>query len=225
MRLKLSWSNVAVLAAAILLPLKAGACGSHTACFTFSQAAYAKHGNACPAAMPAALNRFSSNACGTLGPISSVDGEGSFDGEFCCYPVTEASNFFDCSGSGGFVNTATSIGGFGGSGGFGGFGGFMDTTSSTGGFSASSGTDGGMPMCFTCNDELNGVSMDPGQLCSAAAMFWSALNTCNCGSGPCTMACSATACSGIMPSPECKTCMTDSGAAGCGAELAACKAH
>ena len=217
MRWRTSWSKVVVVATVAVLPVKAGGCGGRTACFTFSQAAYTKNGGACPAANPALL-RFSAGNCG-FGPVSSVDGEGSFDGELCCYPVTQTSNtFFDCGTSG--------VGGVGGSFGTSVGTGFGTTSSAGGGFSTSSSSGGGSTgTCFTCNDELTGVSTDPGQLCPSAAMFWSALNNCKCGSGPCTTLCSANECTGMMPSTACAACIGDPGPSGCGAELASCKAN
>lgn len=222
MRWTTSWSKVAVVAAVAMLPVKAGGCSGRTACFTFTQAAYAKNGGACPAANPALL-RFSAGNCG-FGPVSSVDGEGAFDGELCCYPVTQTSNtFFDCG--------TTGPGGPGGVGGSFvtsvGTGVSVGTAASAGGsFSTSSSAGGGSTgTCFTCNDELTGTSTDPGQLCPSAAMFWSALNNCKCGDGPCTTVCSASACMGVTPSAACAACIGDPGPSGCGAELASCKAN
>jgi hypothetical protein len=222
MRLHFTWSRSAVIAAALVLPVKAGGCGSSTACFTFSQGAYDKAGGTCPV-NDAALARLSDTSCGSLGPVASVNGEGTFDGEFCCYPVTQANDFFECGSSGfggGSFSSGGGFGGFGGVGGAGGIGGVLDGVSTS-----ISGTGGSTGTCFTCNDELTGVSMDPGQLCASAATFWSALNTCNCGSGPCTIACSATACMGVTPSAECKACMEDGSSMGCGSERAACAAN
>ena len=99
MRPGISWANAALITAVLLLPIKAGGC-TQTACFTFSQAEYDKNGGACPAGQ-SALKRFSDPCEG--GPIGSVQGAGSFDGEFCCYAVGNFGNDepFVCGAGGG----------------------------------------------------------------------------------------------------------------------------
>ena len=110
--------------AMLLLPLVAlpfagtGACGSRTACFEYTQGEYAVHGNSCPAQADALAN-FTDATC--PGPVVSVDGPGSFDGELCCYPVTQDDIVPNCGmGAGGSTMTDPCA-----------FGGCTDTTTDT----------------------------------------------------------------------------------------------
>jgi hypothetical protein len=100
-RMALAWlrSRVALAALAIAcLPLGAGgACTGRTACFTYTQGEYAANGNQCPAAKDA-LPNFTDPKC--PGPVVSVDGPGTFDGQICCYPVTYEDITADCGNSG-----------------------------------------------------------------------------------------------------------------------------
>jgi len=70
-----------------------GACGDRTACFTYTPAEYALHHESCPAREDA-LPNFSDPSC--PGPVVSVDGAGTFDGQLCCYPVTYDDVVPDC---------------------------------------------------------------------------------------------------------------------------------
>jgi hypothetical protein len=90
MRFPIPLARAALAAAALTLPLKAAGCTGSTACIDVPQAMYAAKG--CPSR--SAAGTFFAGACA----VASVDGEGSYDGEFCCYPVTETGNAVDCGG-------------------------------------------------------------------------------------------------------------------------------
>jgi hypothetical protein len=119
---RLAMARFALAAIVAAVPfIGVGGCG-RTACFQYSQQAYAKNGNACPARMDALVNLADPDC---PGPVTSVDGAGSFDGELCCYPVTYDDIAPDCTqdqgqggsfGSEGFTSTgfsesATGVGG------------------------------------------------------------------------------------------------------------------
>ncbi len=90
--------RVGLIALVVSLPfVGSGGCGSRTACFEYSQPEYFVNGNSCPA-QSGALSNFSNASC--PGPVVSVDGPGTFDGELCCYPVTYDSITPDCGGGG-----------------------------------------------------------------------------------------------------------------------------
>jgi len=146
MRLRISWSSAAVAGAMILLPFKAGGCG-RSACFTFSKASHDAMGS-CPSAADA-MARFN-GPCGS-GAISAVQGDGAFDGEFCCYDVVQDDSFAgDC---------------------FGGFGGGVDV----GGV----GGVGGSPPCITCGVAASEGVFAP--LCGGLSQsLWSDLQSCGC---------------------------------------------
>jgi hypothetical protein len=119
MRFSISSSRAARAAltlAVVLLPLKAGGCAGSSACINVPQATYEAKG--CPSRSDA--NTFFASSCA----VQSVDGEGSYDGEFCCYPVTNTGNGVDCAGVpggfGGGIGATTGVSGNGGSSGTGG---------------------------------------------------------------------------------------------------------
>ena len=222
MRAKFSWSRGAVLAAVIVLPLKAGACGGHTACFTYSQAAYDKAGGACPSGITA-LSRFRDTSCGDTGPVDALNGDGSFDGEFCCYPVTpspDSSGFSDCEVGGVGGSFETSAVGAGGSSQSMTAGGFSDAT-----VTSSTGVLFDAGVCGSCAAELESDAADPTQLCPAASMSWFALENCLCNGGACSGACSTNACVGEAPDSGCLACINDPSMMGCGAQISDCMAH
>ncbi len=143
MRRALRWSEVVVAVAVAALPFKAGGCGT-TACITVTPAQLVN--GACPGPA-AALARFSDPNCPST--ISNVDGAGTLDGNFCCYPVDtqndgEAIECGEGVGGGSFGvgvgGTSFSGGGFGG--GTFGAGGFGGGTFSGGGGGFGVGTGG-----------------------------------------------------------------------------------
>jgi hypothetical protein len=147
MRLLRRWSEIVVVAAVVVLPFKAGGCGT-TACITVTPAQLVN--GACPGPT-AAMARFSDPDC--PGAIYNVDSAGTLDGNFCCYTVETQSDSApsgcdfgagggDVGGSSGFTSVSSSGfgGGFGGGGGFG-FGGGFDTGGFGGGIVFDSGLD------------------------------------------------------------------------------------
>jgi hypothetical protein len=97
----LAWLRSPAVAATLAiagLPFAAGAgCAGRSACFTYTQGEYTLNGNSCPSVSDA-LASFSDPKC--PGPVSAVDGPGSFDGQICCYPVTYDDVVPDCGNSG-----------------------------------------------------------------------------------------------------------------------------
>lgn len=146
MRPKMTLAAMTAVISVGLLPIKAGGCGGKTACITFSEADFAKAGQ-CPS--QADMDEFFSTDCGFT--VASVDGEGTRDGQLCCYPVT---NFND-------NGVGECIGGFGGEGGFGGVGG---------------GVGGG---CVTCGDVID-IPTSPALLCFDGDNAFSNLTICGC---------------------------------------------
>jgi hypothetical protein len=182
-----------VVALALALPFSAGGgCGNRTACFAYTQGEYAQNGNACPSPTDA-LASFTDPAC--PGPVVSVDGPGSFDGEICCYPVTEDSIVPDCgntSSTGGSTSTGP-------------------PPPPTGGFS--SGT--GIPTCTTtCADTL----VEGGQPCTNGGGPFASLVAC--ASSTCTVQCPTFLAGGaVVADATCEPCL----AAGCPSELMMCQ--
>jgi hypothetical protein len=207
-------ARAAVLLAVVLLPLKAGGCAGSSACINVPQSTYAASG--CPSR--AAAGSFFASSCA----VESVDGDATYDGELCCYPVTPTGNGDDCnvpvgfgggvvgmtagvSGSGGAVVAVGSGvvfdgGGFGGSG-SGGFGGFVPV-------------DAGCASCAqTLSEGLSGSSVCPG---AAGASFMS-LVSCACTN--CPTQCAATLCDadgGLAG--DCQSCIKGP----CGGQLESC---
>jgi hypothetical protein len=207
--------RLAVAALVATLPFSGSACG-RTACFQFTQDLYDQHG-ACPA-QENALANFSDPSC--PGPVVSVDSEGTFDGELCCYSVTQQA--IDPVIGGGCFNGGGFGGGFGGvSVGFGGAGGVNTTAISV---TTGVGGQGGSPGCSTCAAEAATPSMDQSLLCPDAATFWDALTSCACGTGACSAACFDTFCVGLSSSgtSPCMTCLADPSSFGCGIALNNC---
>jgi hypothetical protein len=106
-------------------------------------------------------------------------------------------------------------GAFGGGGAFGGAGGFGQSTSSS---------SSGMPGCTSCADEFMLAGANPSELCSSAAVSWSALTECACV-GACSAPCTTSFCAGGVPDTTCNTCLTDTSTSGCGAQLTACESN
>jgi hypothetical protein len=177
MRFRISWAGAAVAAATVLLPIKAGGCG-RTACITFSQAKYDKNGGSCPSSADA-MTRFN-GPCGG-GVISAVNGDGIFDGEFCCYDVMTDDSFIgDC------------FGGFAGSPGTAGFGGI-------------GGVGGGPLPCDPCSTALTQGVFNP--LCGGNSQStFSALQSCGCSF--CPTECNQTLCSDVALDTTCGDCLS-----------------
>jgi hypothetical protein len=96
--------RVLVAAMALALPFAGGGgCGGRTACFAFSSAQFMQQ-NSCPAQADA-LPNFTDPHC--PGGIVSVDSDGSFDGELCCYSVTYNDIVPDCGTGAGGAGTGT----------------------------------------------------------------------------------------------------------------------
>lgn len=181
-------------------------CGSDKACFYFTQIEY-DIDNSCPSSEEA-LAFFQGDFCSTN--IIAVDSDGEFDGETCCYEVTESDDFFGCAVGPdvpppfpGSTAVATGVGGAGGIGGAGG--------------AAGMGGVGGSETCARCAEFLTETTPPP--LCDMSIPIYEAYTDCKC-LGPCATAC-ADNCSMQTASTDCETCMTDA-ANGCGMEHLAC---
>jgi hypothetical protein len=198
------------VAAGASLVLGGAGCGTDRACFHFTEAEY-ELDKSCPS-QAEALDFFQDPFCSS--PITSVDSAGTFEGDTCCYDVTESSDPFNTTCvPGGFAagpQTAVgvSVGGVGGAGGIGGAGGM-------GGAGA-----GGNVNCSRCKQFM--LETDPLPLCDVSIPLYQALTDCRCvNGGACFPACASTACMNTTPSMECDACMLDS-TDGCGTEFLAC---
>jgi hypothetical protein len=180
----LRMAGAALGAMVAVAPLCSGACGS-TACFVYSQAQYAAS-NGCPP-RASAINDFGSPSCG--GNVTMVDSEGSFDGAYCCYSVTQAND-------NGLLGPPC-IGGGGGSGGFGG-----------GGFGGGDGGAGGI----ACAAE--GDPCDPGISTCCAGLDCDANNQCVSGIGGQGGSGAFGGAGGTGASPPCITCSDEFNAVG-----------
>jgi hypothetical protein len=199
-----------LVALAAAMPFAAGGGCGRTACFAFSAEAYAKNGMACPAQADA-LPNFTDSQC--PGPVVSVDGAGSFDGELCCYPVTEEDIQPNC-GQGASQSTgvgfgASGVGGFGVSG-VGGGSSFGVSTASAGG--------GPPPSCkSSCAEAIT----RGGEPCATGLGPYQALQQCagcNATATPCFAPCGSF-CHEAALDPMCSACL----AANCAAELTHCE--
>ncbi len=178
-------------------------CGSDQACFYFTQVEYDLD-NSCPSGEEA-LTFFQGDFCSTS--ITSVDSEGRFDGDTCCYDITESNDFFGCGITPDpipppFPGT-TGVGGSGGIGGTGGTGG--------------TGATGGGETCARCVEFL--TTNDPPTLCTMSITIYEAYSDCMCN-GACASVCGDT-CMTQTPSPACEPCLLDA-ANGCGQQYQAC---
>ncbi|MFT3773594.1 MAG: hypothetical protein QM820_50100 [Minicystis sp.] len=209
MRFRFSWIATATVLALAFMPMKTGGCGGKTVCIKASN-------GICPSA-DGALQFFQGGLQGGFdcsSTIESVNGEASFDGQFCCYPITETSfgDIGTCIGVGGFA-------GFAGSGGCLGCGGCFDGCcfGECGGFGgvAGSGGTGGTVSCTSCADQLS-IGGDPDQLCGSSFMSWSSLQSCGCGI--CGTECSASLCVSAGLDSTCADCLN----LNCSAEFSGC---
>jgi hypothetical protein len=176
-----------VFALAFALPLGASGCGKQ-ACFFWTKAE-----GACPS-QDEAINFFNDQNCASS--IESVDSEPEFDGELCCYDVTE--------------NDISDVPCAGGAGGFG--------TGVVGSAAVSTGTGG----CVSCSSVANSAFMGtvPMGLCSSSQQLFDSLQSCLCA-GSCQAVCTDNMCLNQPASTPCFDCATDS-AVGCGNQFSAC---
>jgi hypothetical protein len=179
------------------LPLAAAGCDKR-ACFFWTEAE-----GACPA-QDEAIDFFGDGFCES--PIESVDSEGDFDGELCCYDITET----------GAGDVACDSGGVGA-----GAGGFGSTA-------ASSGTGGSCQHCgsFANSFFTGGAGIVPGNLCPISQELYLAMQGCLCsgscsGSGSLASDCPFNTCAGSQASTACFDCGT-APVEGCGNEFTAC---
>lgn len=175
-------------AAIAALPVSSAGCQS-TACFVWSAAE-----GPCPSRV-AAASFFGVDSCGS--EVQSVDGDGHFDGQLCCYSVTELSS--DPERFDGCLEE--------------------EQFSGAGGFGGSFGSAGGGGFCITCSEALDGG--DPLDLCSFSISFFDNLTKCMC-MGACSVSCGDDFCQGFAPSRDCSICIQDSSPNGCGFELDDC---
>ena len=137
-----------------------GGCNSRTACLQYTPAEFAKNNNQC-LTPDQALQTFTDPSC--PGPITSVDGPGTFDGvELCCYPVTYSDITPACGMGGSDAVTTVANGPIDGAGGFGGTAeiavastGFaVSTTAFAATSSAFVASSGGGPCVMTCQQAI-----------------------------------------------------------------------
>jgi hypothetical protein len=184
-----SLSRILLVPFLLSLPLTAAGCGQ-TACLVWSEAE-----GACPA-QAKAISFFSDPSC--PGTIVSVDSEGSFGNDLCCYAVTEDDPGFGNED----VPCASPPGGVGGAGGS--FG--------------SGGAGGGCPRCEQALAE-NGIFQTG--LCPSSQMLLDDLATCVCTT-TCVAACQSSLCKpSIMADQTCAACLMDA-TMGCGTQFNAC---
>lgn len=193
------------LAGALLIPVSSTGCGPSKACFYWTEAE-----GACPSQKDA-LAFFQGSFCQS--EIASVDSEGTFDEDVCCYDVTENDNPFggDCFIEPGPPPPDTSVSvGVGGAGGV--------STGVGGAGAGGAGGAGGGGTCAGCAQFMTETMPPP--LCDASVMLYEALTDCRCF-GPCSAVCTDNACAGQAPSTDCENCMLDTNM-GCGDALLAC---
>jgi hypothetical protein len=203
MRFPTRLARAALAAAALALPLKAAGCTGSTACIDVPEASYATKG--CPT--KSAAGTFFAGACA----VASVDGEGSYDGEFCCYPVTQIGGEVDCGGVPAGVNGVGGGPSTVGVSGTGGFGTDVATSSGVGVF-----TDAGQG-CVSCSQAVAGMQFPVSVCGGAAGAAFMAVVSCACSA--CAMQCTTSICAMVGPaSSDCVNCATTS----CNAEISAC---
>jgi hypothetical protein len=205
-------ARLALALAALCVPLVSAGCGK-TACFEWTAAE-----GTCPS-QDEALIFFEEPFCGT-NAFESIDSDGSFEDNACCYDVTENDDDYpySCGDTTGVsvgvgpiaVSAVTSsstvgVGGMGGS------------SSTSQGGAGGAGGSGGIMGCIRCGEAISGG--DPGMLCSNSMEFYDKYMQCMC-TGACAMACTD-ACMMMPMSMACQDCMGDT-VSGCGNELSAC---
>ncbi|MDC3956502.1 hypothetical protein [Polyangium jinanense] len=194
------------LATGLLLTVSSSGCGTDRACFYWTELE-----GSCPS-QGEALDFFQGDFCSSS--ISSVDSEGAFEGDTCCYDVTEdSSNFATCSPEPGVPgpSVAVGVGGFGGVGGASGGGG----VAGTGGV----GGAGGGSTCASCKQFL--LDEMPPELCPASVPLYEAFTDCKC-LGACASVCGEACMSNQVPASDCENCLLDNSSNGCGMQFLAC---
>ncbi|APR83523.1 Hypothetical protein A7982_08872 [Minicystis rosea] len=179
---------MAVVVAMALVPMKTAGCGGKTVCIKATA-------GTCPSSSE--VTKFFGDGCSS--EISSVDGEGTFDGQFCCYPVTPFSGSFTddvtvgCFGSGGFAE-----GGFGGIGGCDGCGCGACGGVDVGG---AGGVGGG---CANCISQVSNGG-DPDSLCPISVEPFNQLLDCACS--VCQVECVDSTCASASLTSTCADCL------------------
>ncbi|MDI1449944.1 hypothetical protein [Polyangium sp. 6x1] len=200
------------LATGLLLTVSGSGCGTDRACFYWSDLE-----GACPS-QGEALDFFQGDFCSSS--ISSVDSEGTFEGDTCCYDVSEdSSSFGNCTEPTPFPpggpSVAVGVGGAPATGGFGGIGGGTGGVAGGGGF----GGAGGGGTCASCKQFL--LDEMPPELCPASVPLYEAFTDCKC-LGTCAAVCGEACMSSQVPGTECENCLLDTSSNGCGMQFFAC---
>jgi hypothetical protein len=199
----------------LALPLFGAGC-SDTACFQWSEAE-----GACPAEEDA-LAFFQDVNCPDLSEINSVEGEGYFEEDACCYPVTRRDDedfFGGCFGGVpspvGVSVVAVGVSGVGGAGG-------VMTASGAGGISGAGGAGGagGSEICTHCSEAL--FEGGSGEFCEGSLALFTDFTDCMCKT-LCADACASECSMGSLPSSMvCNQCVNDT-MSGCGVAFNACQ--
>lgn len=185
------------------VPLSTAGC-SQTACFTWSKDVEGE----CPS-QKKALSFLQDKRCPSF--IDSVESEGDYSNNLCCYTVTE----HDSGQSHENFPCEVFPPGSGGVGGFGGMGGAVGTGV------APPPPDPTPNTCLRCAQALANSGFPDEPTCSKSQGLLEAVNACMCESGPCASSCEATFCSAREADSVCLSCLSDT-ANGCGAEFDAC---
>jgi hypothetical protein len=182
-------TRIVLAVTALALPMKATGCG-RSACITVTQAQLLN--GSCPSRQTA-QSRFSGPDC--PGSVTSVDSDGTLDGNLCCYAVTTDDNGETSCGEGGSSGDV-----FEG-----------EEESSSTGFGGSTGA------CGTCQEVLNGAPFNSTMMCSDSLAALQALQTCACN-GTCMAACDPNLCISNAPDVGCLSCLQ----ASCTGQLTTC---
>ncbi|HVK71177.1 MAG TPA: hypothetical protein VM694_42260 [Polyangium sp.] len=199
-----------VLATGLLLTVSSSGCGTDRACFYWTELE-----GTCPSQREA-FDFFQGDFCSTN--ITAVTSDGAFEGDTCCYDVSEdSSNFSDCGGVPNPFPPGTSVAvGVGGSPGVGGFGG-----GGVGGAAGAGGVggSGGASTCASCKQFM--VETMPPELCPESVPLYEAFTDCKC-LGVCASKCGEACMSSQVPASDCESCLLDTSSNGCGAQFFAC---
>jgi hypothetical protein len=185
MRLKFPWKplgRILLWAIPLSAPFFLAGCGQ-TACITWSKAE-----GVCPS-QDEALMFFQNPACPSS--VVSVDSEGAFANDLCCYEVSKLENGFG-------TGDSTCFGG-GGEGGFGGTGAVATVTS------------GGPPPvsgCLRCAQLIEDQGPSSAQICPQSEELFDLVKSCMCA-GECATACSDNFCQFSPASSACLGCVAD----------------
>ncbi|WP_281312250.1 hypothetical protein [Polyangium sp. y55x31] len=196
------------LATGLLLTVSSSGCGTDRACFYWTELE-----GACPS-QGEALDFFQGDFCSST--ITSVDSEASFEGDTCCYDVTEDSSAFStCVPSPGPLPPGTSVAV--GVGGFGGVGG--GSAGGAAGAGGGMGGSGGGSTCSSCKQFL--LEDNPPELCPDSVPLYEAFTDCKCF-GACASVCGEACMSSQVPASDCENCLLDNSSNGCGMQFLAC---